>query len=69
LIRYRQRIKQHPLRQAFWRLVFSGRFTYSEVAAMDFDEFFEALAALELFTSKQEPGAPKVPKVRLPRRR
>jgi len=50
-------------------LVFSGRFSYSEVAAMDFDEFFEALAAFELFTSKQEPGAPKVPKVRPPRRR
>lgn len=66
MIRYRQRIKQHPLRQAFWRLVFSGRFSYSEVAAMDFDEFFEALAALELFTLKQEPKTPKVPKIRRP---
>lgn len=69
MIRYRQMIKQHPLRQAFWRLVFSGRFSYSEVAAMDFDEFFEALAAIELFTLKQEPKTPKVPKIRRPRRR
>ena len=40
---YRQRAQQ---RTAFWRLVFSGHFTYSEVAAMDWDEFWEAYGAL-----------------------
>ncbi|NMB25454.1 MAG: hypothetical protein GX986_07985 [Firmicutes bacterium] len=33
-------------RRLFWQMVFSGRFTYSEVAAMDWDEFWEAHGAL-----------------------
>lgn len=47
-------------RAAFWRLVFSGYFSYSEVAAMDLDEFLEASAALDTFSAKQRPPRPRL---------
>ncbi len=42
-------------RADFWRLVLSGHFSYTEVASMDLDEFYEALAALDLATPKRKP--------------
>lgn len=46
----------------------SGAFTYSEVSRMDFDDFFEAQAALELFSSKPSKSPIVRPRRRLGRR-
>ena len=61
---YRQKARQ---RATFWRLVFSGHFSYEEVASMDWDEFNEAVAALELY--REIMPQPKVPKLPKPKRR
>lgn len=52
---------------AIWQLVMSGVFSYSEVSAMDFDELYEAQAALELYGPKEKP--PRMPSLRRGRRR
>jgi len=47
---------------AFWQLVMSGVFSYSEVSVMDLDELYEAQAALQLYAPKEKP--PKMPSPR-----
>lgn len=65
MARYKQMAQQ---REAFWKLVMSGVFTYTEVSLMDFDDFYEARAALELFGSKVS-KLPTFKPRRRPRRR
>jgi len=61
MTRYRQIAQQNG---AFWQLVMSGVFSYTEASAMDFDELYEAQAALQIYAPKEKP-----PKMPTPRRR
>ena len=65
MAKYKQMAQQ---REAFWELVMSGVFTYTEVSMMDFDDFYEARAALELGNKKASKQPTFKPR-RRPRRR